>query len=182
MTTSSRRRPSSRRGPVRTGVTAILPRGRAGVGEPCAAGWYSLNGNGEMTGTTWIEEVRIVQSAGRAVEYARGRRLPHRRRRWVNRVHPGWPASGCCRCAPRRGTAISTTSTAATCGPNTSRQALDAATAGPVAEGSVGGGTGMNCYEFKGGNGTASRLVRYGTHDVHRRRVRAGELRRPAPN
>lgn len=39
-------------GPVRTGVTAILPRGRAGVGRPCAAGWYSLNGNGEMTGTT----------------------------------------------------------------------------------------------------------------------------------
>ena len=41
---------------VRTGVTAILPRGRAGLGQPCAAGWYSLNGNGEMTGTTWIEE------------------------------------------------------------------------------------------------------------------------------
>jgi D-aminopeptidase len=37
---------------VRTGVTAILPRGRAGVGQPCAAGWYPLNGNGEMTGTT----------------------------------------------------------------------------------------------------------------------------------
>ena len=43
------------RGPVRTGVTAILPRGREGVGRPCAAGWYSLNGNGELTGTTWIE-------------------------------------------------------------------------------------------------------------------------------
>ena len=43
-------------GPVRTGVTAILPRGRDGVGAPCAAGWWSLNGNGEMTGTTWIEE------------------------------------------------------------------------------------------------------------------------------
>jgi D-aminopeptidase len=45
------------KGPVRTGVTAILPRGRDGVGQPCSAGWYSLNGNGEMTGTTWIEEV-----------------------------------------------------------------------------------------------------------------------------
>jgi D-aminopeptidase len=43
-------------GPARTGVTAILPRGRSGVGQPCAAGWYSLNGNGEMTGSTWIEE------------------------------------------------------------------------------------------------------------------------------
>ncbi|WP_040740504.1 P1 family peptidase, partial [Nocardia tenerifensis] len=44
-------------GPVRTGVTAILPRGRSGVGRPCAAGRYSLNGNGEMTGTAWIDEV-----------------------------------------------------------------------------------------------------------------------------
>src|ERR1700733_7872447 len=44
-------------GPVRTGVTAILPRGRAGVGQPCAAGRYSLNGNGEMTGSAWIDEV-----------------------------------------------------------------------------------------------------------------------------
>ena len=43
-------------GPVRTGVTAVLPRGRARVGDACTAGWYSLNGNGEMTGTTWIEE------------------------------------------------------------------------------------------------------------------------------
>ena len=44
-------------GPVRTGVTAVLPRGRGRVGRhQCAAGWYSLNGNGEMTGTTWIEE------------------------------------------------------------------------------------------------------------------------------
>ena len=43
-------------GPVRTGVTAILPRGREGVGRACAAAWYSLNGNGEMTGTTWVEE------------------------------------------------------------------------------------------------------------------------------
>ena len=48
--------PLSSAGPVRTGVTAILPRGRDGVGQPCAAGWYSLNGNGEMTGTTWIDE------------------------------------------------------------------------------------------------------------------------------
>src|ERR1700677_350093 len=43
-------------GPVRTGVTAVLPRGRGRVGDACTAGWYSLNGNGEMTGTTWIEE------------------------------------------------------------------------------------------------------------------------------
>src|SRR5205085_4450342 len=43
-------------GPVRTGVTAVLPRGRAGASDPVFAGWFSLNGNGEMTGTAWIEE------------------------------------------------------------------------------------------------------------------------------
>src|SRR5437660_2616246 len=43
-------------GPVRTGVTAVLPRGRAGGSDPVFAGWFSLNGNGEMTGTAWIEE------------------------------------------------------------------------------------------------------------------------------
>src|SRR5262245_39677284 len=43
-------------GPVRTGVTAVLPRGKASINDPVFAGWYSLNGNGEMTGTTWIEE------------------------------------------------------------------------------------------------------------------------------
>ena len=44
------------RGPVRTGVTAVLPLGRAAVGRSCPAGWYSLNGNGEMTGTAWLDE------------------------------------------------------------------------------------------------------------------------------
>ena len=51
---------------------------------------------------------------------------------------------------------------------------------GPVEEGSVGGGTGMNCYQFKGGSGTASRLVGYGGDHLHRRRLRAGQLRPPA--
>ena len=47
-------------GPVRTGVTAILPRGKAS-GDPVMAGWFSLNGNGEMTGTTWIEEAGFLE-------------------------------------------------------------------------------------------------------------------------
>ena len=63
---------------VRTGVTAILPRGRAGVGRPCAAGWHSLNGNGEMTGTTWIKESGAFNLPIAAIEHARRRRLPHR--------------------------------------------------------------------------------------------------------
>ncbi len=73
---------------VRTGVTAILPRGRAGVGQPCAAGWYSLNGNGEMTGTTWIEEagsfnLPVLLSNTHAVGACQTGVIS-----WVNRVHP----------------------------------------------------------------------------------------------
>ena len=48
------------KGPVRTGVTAVLPRGKASS-EPAFAGWYSLNGNGEMTGTTWVEESGLLE-------------------------------------------------------------------------------------------------------------------------
>ncbi|MEK6689342.1 MAG: P1 family peptidase [Gemmatimonadota bacterium] len=143
-------------GPVRTGVTAILPRGRAGTDEVFAA-WFTLNGNGEMTGTTWVEEsgqlggpvmitnthsVGVVQSA--TVEWAvkRGKAfawsLPVVAETWdgslndingfhVTREH-AW-------------------------------QAIDAARGGPVTEGAVGGGTGMMCHEFKGGIGTASRRL-----------------------
>jgi D-aminopeptidase len=100
-------------GPVRTGVTAVLPRGRDGVGRACAAGWHALNGNGEMTGTTWIEE-------------SGGLSMP-----------------------------VLITNTHAVA-------ALDAARGGPVAEGAVGGGTGMTCYAFKGGSGTSSRRVAFG--------------------
>ena len=61
--------------------------------------------------------------------------------------------------------------------PSVVGQALDAAMGGRVSEGSVGGGTGMNCYGFKGGNGTSSRLVRFGEMDLHRRCFRASQLR-----
>jgi D-aminopeptidase len=76
------------KGPVRTGVTAILPRGRAGVGQPCAAGWFSLNGNGEMTGTTWIDEagsfnLPILLSNTHAVGACHTGVVS-----WVNRINP----------------------------------------------------------------------------------------------
>jgi D-aminopeptidase len=151
-------------GPVRTGVTAILPRGRSGVGQPCAAGWYSLNGNGEMTGSTWIEEggsfnLPIVLSNTHAIGACHSGVI-----RWVNRVNPRlarqWLLPVCAETWDGYLNDIN--------GGHVREehvvQALDAATTGPVAEGSVGGGTGMNCYEYKGGNGTASRLVRYGDH------------------
>ena len=147
---------------VRTGVTAILPRGRDGVGQPCAAGWYSLNGNGEMTGTTWIDEAGVVQSACRAVEYARRRRratpASSAGSTGASRLARQWLLPVCAETWDGYLNDINGDHVR----PEHVEAALDGATGGPVAEGSVGGGTGMNCYDFKGGNGTASRLVPYG--------------------
>ncbi|WP_407566152.1 P1 family peptidase [Streptomyces sp. 184] len=147
---------------VRTGVTALLPRGRDGVGVPCAAGWHSLNGNGEMTGTAWLEESGALATPvlltntyavgpvhRGVVEWVRTHRrdmapewlLPVVTETWdghLNDIH---------------GDHVT---------PAHAGAAIDAAAGGPVAEGSVGGGTGMRCYGYKGGSGTASRVVRYG--------------------
>jgi len=151
-------------GPIRTGVTAILPRGRSGVGEPCAAGWYSLNGNGEMTGTTWIEEsgaftTPIVLSNTHAVGACHTGVIA-----WINRVAPRLGRQWLLPVCAETWDGYLNDINGGHVRPEHVIDALDSATVGPVAEGSVGGGTGMNCYEFKGGNGTSSRLVRYGTH------------------
>jgi L-aminopeptidase/D-esterase-like protein len=152
------------RGPVRTGVTAILPRGRDGVGRACAAGWYSLNGNGEMTGTTWIEEagafnLPIVLSNTHAVGACHTGVVS-----WVNRVHPRLARQWLLPVCAETWDGYLNDINGGHVRPEHVEAALDAASPGPVPEGSVGGGTGMNCYEFKGGNGTASRLVGYGSH------------------
>jgi D-aminopeptidase len=148
-------------GPVRTGVTAILPRGKATSNDPVFAGWFPLNGNGEMTGTTWVEEsgflegpvmitnthsVGVVRDAvidwrvrhGAADNTGYWWSLPVVAETWdgflndVNGFHVK---------------------------PQHVFQALDSARSGLVAEGNVGGGTGMICYEFKGGTGTSSRKL-----------------------
>ena len=152
------------RGPVRTGVTAILPRGRAGVGQPCAAGWHSLNGNGEMTGTTWIEEagsfnLPVLLSNTHAVGACHTGVIS-----WVNRVDPVLARQWLLPVCAETWDGYLNDINGGHVRPEHAEAALDGATSGPVAEGSVGGGTGMNCYEFKGGNGTASRLVRYASH------------------
>jgi D-aminopeptidase len=150
-------------GPVRTGVTAILPRGRTDVGQPCAAGWYSLNGNGELTGTTWIEEsgafdLPVVLSNTHAVGACHTGVVS-----WLNRVHPQRARQWLLPVCGETWDGYLNDINGAHVRPEHAEAALDAATAGPVEEGSVGGGTGMNCYEFKGGNGTASRVVAYGS-------------------
>ncbi|MFE4398935.1 MULTISPECIES: DmpA family aminopeptidase [Streptomycetaceae] len=150
---------------VRTGVTAVLPRGREGVGTPCAAGWYALNGNGEMTGTTWIEETgalngpvmvtntHAVGTVHRGVVDWTATHRPDLARQWLLPVvAETWDGY------------LNDIN-----GPHVRAEhaiaAIESAAAGPVEEGCVGGGTGMNCYGFKGGSGTASRVVRYGSAD-----------------
>jgi L-aminopeptidase/D-esterase-like protein len=144
------------KGPVRTGVTAILPRGK-NDSHAVPAAWFTLNGNGEMTGTTWVEEsgflggpvmitnthsVGIVHDAviewvvqqGKSFDWS----LPVVAETWdgglndINGFHV------------TREHALA---------------ALNGARRGPVPEGSVGGGTGMVCHQFKGGTGTSSRRI-----------------------
>jgi D-aminopeptidase len=147
-------------GPIRTGVTAILPRGR-NSNDAVFGAWFTLNGNGEMTGTTWLDDsgfldgpvmitnthsVGVVRDAVIAWKVKRGEpdsedywwSLPVVAETWdgflndINGFHVK---------------------------PEHAFHALESAHSGPVEEGNVGGGTGMICNEFKGGIGTSSRQV-----------------------
>src|SRR6478672_7079202 len=149
------------KGPVRTGVTAILPRGRDAMNDPVFAGYFSLNGNGEMTGTARVEESGFLEgpilltnthSVGVARDAVIAWRLAH-----------GGPDA--------EGFAWSLPVVAETWDgwlndvdgfhvkPEHVARAIETAHGGAIEEGSVGGGTGMIGYEFKGGTGTASRIV-----------------------
>lgn len=146
-------------GPVRTGVTAIVPRGADGLGEPCAAGWYSLNGNGEMTGTTWIEEsgaltMPVLITNTHAVGACHTGAV-----RWVAERRPDLGATWLLPVVAETWDGYLNDINGGHVTPELAMATLDAASTGPVAEGSVGGGTGMNCYGFKGGSGTASRVI-----------------------
>lgn len=150
------------RGPVRTGVTAILPRGRDGVGRPCAAGRYSLNGNGEMTGSAWIDEVGevalpITISNTHAVGACHTGVVE-----WIHTTAPTLAKQWLLPVCAETWDGYLNDINGGHVTPAVVRQALDAAHGGAIEEGSVGGGTGMNCYGFKGGSGTSSRLVALG--------------------
>lgn len=149
-------------GPVRTGVTAILPRGRDGVGKPCAAARFSLNGNGEMTGSAWIDEVGelslpITISNTHAIGACHTGVIE-----WVNKVHPVLARQWLLPVCAETWDGYLNDINGGHVTPAVARQALDAAHGGAPEEGSVGGGTGMNCYGFKGGSGTSSRVVPFG--------------------
>jgi D-aminopeptidase len=144
-------------GPVRTGVTAILPRGKESV-DPVFAAWFSLNGNGEMTGTTWVEESGFLEGPvmitnTHSVGVVRDAVVKRR----VDRSVPGdWWALPVV-AETWDGTLNDINGLHVK--PQNAFEALDTATSGAVPEGNVGGGTGMICFEFKGGIGTASRKL-----------------------
>ncbi|WP_438854637.1 DmpA family aminopeptidase [Agromyces sp. M3QZ16-3] len=153
---------------ARTGVTAILPRGRDGVGVPCAAGIHSLNGNGELTGRSWIEESgALTLPIGITNSHSVGA-VHSGIDEWAHREHPELSAEWMLPVVGETWDGYLNQINAGHVRPGHAIAAIDSAASGPVAEGNVGGGTGMNCYGFKGGSGTASRIVRLGaeTHTV----------------
>ena len=149
-------------GPVRTGVTALLPLGRGALGATVAAGWFSLNGNGEMTGTTWIEEcggldVPVAITNTHAVGPVHRGVIE-----WVTREQPSLAGRWLLPVVAETWDGYLNDVNGRHVLPETAVAALDAARAAALLEGSVGGGAGMNCYGYKGGTGTASRVVRVG--------------------
>jgi D-aminopeptidase len=146
---------------VRTGVTAIHPRGPEGAGDPVTAGFHSQNGNGEMTGVSWIAEsgsfsgpVAITNT--HAVGIAHAAVVA-----WTVRHHPQLADAWLLPVAAETWDGYLNEINGHHVTEEAAVAALESAASGPVEEGSAGGGTGMNCYQFKGGNGTASRLVDY---------------------
>lgn len=146
-------------GPVRTGVTIVHPRGKAGTFKGVWAGRFSLNGNGEMTGVHWIDEAGAFSGPIGITNTHSVGMVHHGILRWLVK-HDGFEEQADLWMLPV---------SAETCdeylndinGQHVSEDdvlaACDNATSGPIAEGNVGGGTGMICYEFKGGTGTSSR-------------------------
>src|SRR5579862_729690 len=149
------------KGPIRTGVTAVLPRGLESIQRFSFAGWYAQNGNGEMTGTTWVEESGFLEGPvmitnTHSVGVVRDAVIAWRV------AHGGADATGAWWSLPVvaetwdgwlndiNGFHVK---------PEHVFHAIDTAHGGPVEEGAVGGGTGMVCNGFKGGIGTASRRL-----------------------
>ncbi len=149
-------------GPVRTGVTAVLPRGRASRGRVFAA-WFTLNGNGEMTGTTWLRDRGILEGAVMITNTHSVGAVHEATIAWAqaNLDAPDWSLPVVAETWDGFLNDIN--------GFHVRQEhvfaALDSAQGGPVAEGSVGGGTGMRTFGFKAGIGTSSRIVEAGGNE-----------------
>ena len=147
-------------GPVRTGVTAILPRGKQRAGEAVFAGSFSLNGNGELTGLAWVEESGLAAGPITITNTHSCGVVRDATVRWMvenidSGPDPSWalPVAG----ETYDGDLNDINGFHVTAAHVT--EAIENAASGPIALGSVGGGTGMVCYDFKGGSGSASRRV-----------------------
>jgi len=144
------------KGPVRTGVTAILPRGRNST-TPVFGAWFTLNAAGEMTGTTWLEERGLIDGPimitnTHSVGVVRDAAV-----RWM--VANGWDALWHAPVAAETYDGVLNDINGFHVRTHHALAAIESARGGPVTEGAVGGGTGMICNGFKGGIGTASRLL-----------------------
>lgn len=147
---------------VRTGITAVLPRGKGDESrQPCFAGYFSLNGNGEMTGVAWLQESGMLEGPvlvtnTNSVGVVRDAVISYAAKRWGEKgygelwslpvVAETWDGhlNDIYGMHVKREHAV---------------RAIEAAASGPVVEGNVGGGTGMVTFEFKGGIGTSSRVL-----------------------
>jgi len=149
------------KGPVRTGVTAILPRGKEF--SPCYANWYTLNGNGDMTGTHWITESGFLETPILITNTGNVGTVRDAAWKWMNDNHyykpfmkEYWYAYPV---VAETYDGLFNDINGQHVQKNDVFKALDSAKSGPVDEGGVGGGTGMMCYGFKGGIGSSSRVI-----------------------
>ena len=155
-------------GPIRTGVTAILPRGRTST-DQVFAGWFSLNGNGEMTGTAWIDEAGLLEGPVFITNTHSVGTVRDASIKWALDHHRGaQPQPWSLPVVAETWDGFLNDINGFHVKPEHVFAALDGARPGPVPEGNVGGGTGMRCYGFKCGTGTASRKldVRFGGYTV----------------
>jgi len=149
------------KGPIRTGVTAILPRGQEF--DPVYANWYTLNGNGDMTGTHWITESGFLETPILITNTGNVGTVRDAAWQWMDQhhyytpfYHDYWYAYPV---VAETYDGIFNDINGQHVHKEHVIHALDSARGGPVEEGGVGGGTGMMCYGFKGGIGTASRIL-----------------------
>ena len=151
------------KGPIRTGVTAILPRPHAHLTQPAFAGYHSFNGNGELSGMHWIEEAGellwpITLTNTHSCGMARDATIKWATRQsYENITDWSLPVAG----ETYDGDLNDINGFHVT--DQHVFDAIDSAHSGPIDQGSVGGGTGMICYDFNAGSGTASRQIEIAT-------------------
>lgn len=141
---------------VRTGVSAIFPRGKEGMDSPVTADWYTLNGNGEMTGTTWVRDSGLLEGPIMVTNTHSVGTVHQATIRWAieNKVTiPSLPV------VAETWDGFLNDINGLHVKQSHAYEALNNAKSGPIIEGSIGSGTGMICYQFKGGIGTASRII-----------------------